>query len=54
MFNKMNVLHWHISDSDSFPLQLKSYNISQYASFSKKEVYSKEDIAEIVDFANKR
>ena len=35
MYSKMNVLHWHIVDDDSFPLVLDSHpELAQYGSFS--------------------
>ena len=34
LYAKMNVLHWHITDDDSFPLYLESEKeISKYGAF---------------------
>jgi len=55
MYNKMNVLHWHITDDDSFPLFSRTYpNISEYGAFSQYEKYSVYDIDEIMYYAKKR
>lgn len=52
MYNKMNVLHWHIVDQDSFPLQLKSHpEIAKYATFSEHEKYTTEEVAQFVRYA---
>lgn len=48
----MSVLHWHIVDEDSFPLKLKSHpEIAEYAAFSSEEIYTPEDVEEIVRYA---
>lgn len=37
MFNKLNVLHWHIADTESFPMTLRSLpDITKYGAYSKK------------------
>jgi hexosaminidase len=52
---KLNVLHWHISDDDSFSMYSPSYpDLAKDASFSSSMIYKKEDINEIVAYANKR
>lgn len=54
-YNKMNVLHWHATDSQSWPLYLKSLpELSEKGAYSVKEVYNPEDVQQIIRFAEER
>jgi len=48
---KLNILHLHLTDSESFPLYIQPYhNISEYGAYSQSEVYSNDDIIELVKY----
>uniref|UniRef100_A0A0D3G2J7 beta-N-acetylhexosaminidase n=2 Tax=Oryza TaxID=4527 RepID=A0A0D3G2J7_9ORYZ len=47
-FSKLNVLHWHIIDEQSFPLEVPSYPKLWKGSYSKLERYTVEDARDIV------
>jgi len=47
---KMNVLHIHMSDSQSFPLEIKSHPRLWSGAFSYYERYTQADIADIVEY----
>ena len=52
MYNKMSVLHWHITDEDSFPLILNKHpEIAHYAAYSEEETYTVEEAKEVVRYA---
>lgn len=52
---KLNHFHWHITDSQSFPFVSKQYpELAIYGAYSPKEVYTHEDVKNIVDFATIR
>nr|XP_010937791.3 LOW QUALITY PROTEIN: beta-hexosaminidase 1 [Elaeis guineensis] len=53
-YAKMNVLHWHIIDEQSFPLEVPSYPDLWKGSYTEWERYNVEDAYEVVDFAKKR
>ncbi|KAK6232061.1 hypothetical protein SCA6_002134 [Theobroma cacao] len=53
-YAKLNVLHWHIVDTESFPLEIPSYPKLWNGAYSTSEQYSVADAAEIVSFAQKR
>ncbi|KAK8938091.1 Beta-hexosaminidase 2 [Platanthera guangdongensis] len=51
-YNKMNVLHWHITDSQSFPILLPSVpELAVKGSYGPKMQYSPEDVRRIVGYA---
>ncbi|XP_054817626.1 beta-hexosaminidase 1 isoform X1 [Prosopis cineraria] len=53
-YAKLNVLHWHIIDEQSFPLEIPSYPKLWKGSYTKWERYTVEDAYEIVNFAKMR
>ncbi|KEH21878.1 putative beta-N-acetylhexosaminidase [Medicago truncatula] len=53
-YAKLNVLHWHIIDEESFPLEIPTYPNLWEGSYTKWERYTVEDAYEIVNFAKMR
>jgi len=54
-YNKLNVLHWHIVDGNSFPYVSKVYpKLSLNAAYTQRETYSISDITEFIEFARLR
>lgn len=51
---KMNFLHWHLSDTQSWPLELKSYPQMTKDAFSPAETYSQEQVSDLISFAKSR
>lgn len=47
---KLNTFHWHICDSQSFPLVLKSHpELSRLGAYSSDKVYTADDISEVIN-----
>ncbi|KAG9141578.1 hypothetical protein Leryth_026539 [Lithospermum erythrorhizon] len=53
-YAKLNVLHWHIVDSQSFPLEIPSLPKMWNGAYSREEQYTMADAAEIVSYAQQR
>lgn len=54
-YNKLNVLHWHLTDTHSFPLKLRSVpELAEYGAYSQFKVYSASDVRELVEYARVR
>jgi hypothetical protein len=49
---QINTFHWHVVDSQSFPLVIPGYtDIAEKAAYSADAVYTPQDIAHIVSYA---
>ena len=54
--NKMNVLHWHMTDDASFPYQSTLFpNISRYGSFQPfTHIYTPNDVRAVIEYSRVR
>ncbi|XP_043520160.1 chitooligosaccharidolytic beta-N-acetylglucosaminidase isoform X4 [Frieseomelitta varia] len=49
--SKLNTLHWHITDSHSFPYVSKTWpEFSKFGSYATDKIYNQEDVKEIVEY----
>ncbi|KAF9234700.1 glycoside hydrolase family 20 protein [Melanogaster broomeanus] len=52
---KINMFHWHITDSQSFPLMVAQYpELATNGAYSADEMYSEDDMQYIVEYAAAR
>ncbi|EXJ64459.1 beta-N-acetylhexosaminidase [Cladophialophora yegresii CBS 114405] len=52
--SKLNVLHWHIVDAQSWPIQINTYPQMTQGAYSAKQIYSQDDIKAIIAYARAR
>lgn len=51
-FAQLNVFHWHVVDSQSFPLEVEAFpELSQRGAYDASSVYTVDDVKEIVRYA---
>ena len=49
-YDLQNVLHWHIVDEESFPIEIPSYPLLWKGAYSYVERYTMDDAREIVEY----
>lgn len=52
--SKLNHLHWHLDDSQSWPMQMDSYPQMTKDAYSARETYTHSDINDIISYARAR
>lgn len=51
---KLNLLHWHIDDAQSWPMHINTYPEMAKDAFSQRETYSVADMRKVIDYARER
>ncbi|KAJ5157833.1 Beta-hexosaminidase 1 [Penicillium canariense] len=52
--SKLNVLHWHLDDAQSWPMQMRSYPQMTKDAYSSREIYSEADMRRVIAYARSR
>ncbi|XP_055687641.1 chitooligosaccharidolytic beta-N-acetylglucosaminidase-like isoform X2 [Lutzomyia longipalpis] len=52
---KLNTFHWHITDSHSFPVIIKSHpDLADYGAYTPEQIYTADDVRDVVRYARIR
>lgn len=49
-WNKFNVLHWHVTDAQSFPMESKAFPLLTAGAYSQRAIYTHQVVQEIVRY----
>ncbi|EPS31556.1 Beta-hexosaminidase 1 [Penicillium oxalicum] len=52
--SKLNVLHWHLDDTQSWPVQIRSYPQMTKDAYSSREIYTETDLRRVLAYARAR
>ncbi|XP_050079484.1 chitooligosaccharidolytic beta-N-acetylglucosaminidase [Anopheles maculipalpis] len=53
--SKMNVLHWHVTDTQSFPIQLNRVpEMVSYGAYDSNQIYTSSDVRKLIRYAKYR
>ncbi|OKL58627.1 hypothetical protein UA08_06117 [Talaromyces atroroseus] len=52
--SKMNILHWHLTDSQSWPFDMHTYPEMIRDAYSPRETFSRSDVSDIIEYARAR
>ncbi|PAV73252.1 hypothetical protein WR25_14333 [Diploscapter pachys] len=53
--NKMNLLHWHMVDSEAFPYQSKKFpELHKVGAYTLRHTYSPEEVQDVINYARIR
>ena len=53
-YNKLNLLHWHLVDFQSFPFVSQSAPKLSHGAYSTRETYTVDDLRDVVQYAKAR
>ncbi|KAF9904469.1 hypothetical protein BX616_001300 [Lobosporangium transversale] len=51
---KLNVFHWHITDTQSWPLEIKKHPQMTKDAYSPREIYTQKEIKKLVEYGRER
>ncbi|KAF9960077.1 hypothetical protein BGZ70_008687 [Mortierella alpina] len=53
-YAKMNVFHWHITDNQAWPIEIKKHPQMTKDAYSSREIYTQKDVVELIKYGRDR